>query len=128
LCFQIFSFALDTAEPHRILPQHFVLFGCYREGDGEKAVERTVATEGLRAQLLKVAHNGSLTSTTPELLGAVQPSFAFISVRARNRCGYPRIETLARSEQSGLKTYGTDLDGVVSFYPDDGGVTPRVHH
>jgi hypothetical protein len=77
---------------------------CWK-GDAEKAVEQTRATEGPRAQLLKAAHNGSLTSTTPEPPGAVQPSFAFISVGARTHFGHPRIETPARLEQSGVKAY-----------------------
>jgi len=101
--------------------------GVLLEGDAEKAIERVVATEGPHAQLLKIAHNGSTTSTIPELLQEVHPKFAFISVGARNNFGHPRLETLTRLEQSGVATYRTDLDGAVTFYLDGSGVTPQVH-
>ncbi len=100
--------------------------GVLLEGDAEKAVERMVASEGPQAQLMKIAHNGSTTSTTPELLDEVHPKYAFISVGARNNFGHPRLETLTRLEQSGVATYRTDLDGAVTFYLDGSGVTPRV--
>ena len=53
-------------------------------GDLEKKMERFVATESPGADLLKVAHHGSATSTTPELLAAVHPRFAVISAGYRN--------------------------------------------
>jgi len=102
--------------------------GVLLEGDAEKAVERTVAGEGPRAQLMKIAHNGSTTSTIPELLDEVHPKFAFISVGARNNFGHPRLETLTRLQQSGVATYRTDMDGAVTFYLDGSGITPRVLH
>ena len=59
--------------------------GVLLEGDAEKAIERAIARlESPQAQLMKIAHNGSTTSTAPELLQAVQPKFAFISVGTRN--------------------------------------------
>jgi competence protein ComEC len=54
------------------------------EGDAEKKTERLVADEDPQADLLKVAHHGSATSTIPELLTAVHPRYAVISVGARN--------------------------------------------
>jgi hypothetical protein len=50
------------------------------EGDAEKKTEQQVARESPQADLLKVAHHGSATSTIPELLAAVHPRFAVISV------------------------------------------------
>ncbi len=100
--------------------------GVLLEGDAEKVVERTVAGEGPQAQLMKIAHNGSTTSTVPELIEEVHPKLAFISVGARNNFGHPRMETLTRLQQSGVATYRTDLDGAVTFYLDGSGVTPRV--
>lgn len=100
--------------------------GVMLEGDAEKAVERMVATEGPQAQLMKIAHNGSTTSTIPELLQEVHPKFAFISVGARNNFGHPRMETLLRLQQSGVATYRTDLDGAVTFYLDGSEVRSRV--
>jgi competence protein ComEC len=102
--------------------------GVLLEGDAEKAIERVVAAEAPRAQLMKIAHNGSTTSTIPELLEEVHPRFAFISVGARNNFGHPRLETLTRLQASGVATYRTDLDGAVTFYLDGSGVTPRILH
>jgi len=86
------------------------------EGDAEKPVERRIAAEHPGpVSLLKIAHNGSTTSTTPELLGAMRPKFAVISVGARNTFGHPRMETLKKLAGENVRTYRTDLDGAVSF-------------
>jgi competence protein ComEC len=94
------------------------------EGDAEKAVERRIAEELPAADLLKVAHHGSATSTIPELLSVVHPRFAVISVGTRNSYGHPRREVLERLAESHVVTYRTDLDGAVSFYLDGRDVTP----
>ena len=93
------------------------------EGDAEKQVERRIAAEQPGAvSLLKIAHNGSTTSTTPELLGAVEPGFAVISVGAHNTFGHPRMETLEKLSTARVRTYRTDLNGAVSFYLAGDGV------
>jgi competence protein ComEC len=96
------------------------------EGDAERAAERKIVDENPQADLLKVAHHGSATSTLPELLAAVHPRFAVISVGARNVYGHPRAEVLGRLEESGVATYRTDLDGAVTFYLDGKSVSSRV--
>jgi competence protein ComEC len=88
------------------------------EGDAERQTEREIAREQPQATLLKVGHHGSATSTIPELLAAVQPKFAVISVGARNVYGHPRKEVLNRLEQAQVAIYRTDLDGAVTFYLD----------
>lgn len=97
------------------------------EGDAERVVEqRLVATHDLRADLLKVGHHGSNTSSTLELLNAVHPRWAIISVGARNTFGHPRIETLKGLEGLGTATYRTDLEGAVTFYLDGQTVNPQL--
>lgn len=96
------------------------------QGDAEKAVERQVSREQLTADLWKIAHNGSLTSTTEDMLAAVRPKFAFISVGARNTFGHPRPEILERLAKAHVVTYRTDIDGAVTFYLNGHSVTPRV--
>ena len=86
------------------------------EGDAEKESEKRIAENGAAADLLKVAHHGSATSTSDELLATVRPRFSVISVGARNVYGHPRREVLERLENFHVKTYRTDLDGAVSFY------------
>jgi competence protein ComEC len=88
------------------------------EGDAEKKTEKQVALEDPEADLLKVAHHGSSTSTIPELLAAVHPRFAVISVGARNVYGHPRQEVLDRLAAAHILTYRTDMDGAVTFYLD----------
>ena len=70
------------------------------------------------ADLLKVGHHGSATSSTAEFLSAVRPHYAVISVGAHNPFGYPRPEVLARLESLGVATFRTDAHGAVSFYLD----------
>ncbi len=95
------------------------------EGDAEKESERRIAQQEPQADLLKVGHHGSATSTIPELLAAVHPRYAVISVGARNVYGHPRQEVLERLAESHVRTYRTDLDGAVTFYLDGRTVTPR---
>jgi competence protein ComEC len=88
------------------------------EGDAETKTEKQVAQENPQADLLKVAHHGSSTSTIPELLAAVHPRFAVISVGARNVYGHPRQEVLDRLGAARVRTYRTDMNGAVTFYLD----------
>lgn len=94
------------------------------EGDAEKASELQIAKEQPQADLLKVGHHGSATSTVPQLLAAVHPRFAVISVGVRNSYGHPRSEVLSRLEQANVATGRTDLDGALTFYLDGTTVTP----
>ncbi len=96
------------------------------EGDAERPAERRVVEEHPEAMLLKVAHHGSASGTSADLLATVHPRYAVISVGARNVYGHPRHEVLERLQQAGVKTYRTDEDGAVSFYLDGKSVTPDV--
>ena len=96
------------------------------EGDAEKATEKQIVQQQPAADLLKVAHHGSATSTIPELLAAIHPPYAVISVGRRNVYGFPRPQVVARLEKSQVKTYRTDLNGAVTFYLDGKTVTPHV--
>jgi len=93
-------------------------------GDVERKIERFIAQEQPRAILLKVAHHGSSTSTTPELLRAVQPSYAVISVGYQSPFGHPRREVLQRLAAARILTHRTDTEGGVSFLLDGNRVTP----
>ncbi len=96
------------------------------EGDAEKEAERRMVRLQPHADLLKIAHHGSATSTIPELLAAVHPSFAVISVGAHNVYGHPRHEVLDRLSNAGVHTYRTDLDGASTFYLDGENVIPQA--
>ena len=95
------------------------------EGDAEKAVERRIASlHHPHADLLKVGHHGSATSTTPEILQSVKPSFAVISLGFQTSFGFPKADVLQRLQASGVHVYRTDLNGAVTFYLDGHSVTP----
>ena len=79
--------------------------------------------EDLRADLLKVGHHGSSTSTIPPFLAAVHPQFAIISVGHRNPYGHPRIEVLDHLQQDHVRTFRTDALGATTFYLDGESVT-----
>ena len=98
------------------------------EGDAERSTEQQVAQEEPQADLLKVGHHGSNTSTIPELLAKVHPRFGVISVGTRNTYGHPRGEVLARLQASGVATYRTDLNGAVTFYLDGKSVRTQLDH
>jgi len=97
------------------------------EGDAERRIERLMSASGeARADLLKVGHHGSATSSTAEFLAAVRPQYAVISVGAHNPFGYPRPEVLARLEGLSVATFRTDAHGAVSFYLDGRSVEARL--
>lgn len=96
------------------------------EGDAERSVEqRMVATHEMHADLLKVAHHGSNTSSTLELVNAVHPQWAVISVGAHNTFGHPRMDVLRRLADANVNTYRTDLSRAMTFYLDGRSVSLR---
>lgn len=89
------------------------------EGDAESpSEERMLAEGGLHSDFLKVGHHGSRTSTTPDFLAAVSPSWAAISVGRRNFYGHPRYEVLDELQSARVRSYRTDLLGLSTFYFD----------
>lgn len=80
----------------------------------------------LKADVLKVGHHGSHSSTTQAFLRAVSPKCAVISVGAGNDYGHPHQETLAKLASAGVKVYRTDRDGTVIFVSDGKTLTVRT--
>ncbi len=74
----------------------------------------------LTSTVLKVAHHGSDTSTTPEFLAVVNPRVAVISCGADNKFGHPSDEVVSRLEQKmgGENIYRTDQQGTIEFTTD----------
>ncbi len=85
---------------------------------GEEAWMRAHADTALRADVLKVGHHGSRTSTTPALLDAVQPRVAVISVGRVNTYGHPSASTLSALARSGVQVLRTDRGGTVVIRTD----------
>jgi len=74
----------------------------------------------LTSTVLKVAHCGSDTSTTPEFLAVVHPQIAVISVGEDNPYGHPSDEVLGRLRQKlgQGNIYHTDKQGTIEFITD----------
>ena len=69
--------------------------------------------DALRADVLKVGHHGSSTSTSPDFLAAVQPRVALVSVGAHNAYGHPSADVMASLEAAHVATLRTDRLGTV---------------
>lgn len=96
-----------------------VVFGERRvllPGDLEAGGEaRLLATSArLHAEVLKVPHHGSRTSSSPGFLDAVHPELAVFSVGDHNRWSFPHPEVLARYRARGARILRTDQDGAVT--------------
>lgn len=81
-------------------------------GDAEKEVEEKIAkAEDIKANILKVGHHGSDTSSSEKFIQSVAPEISVISVGKDNSYGHPSQDILDRLEEIGSKTYRTDEVG-----------------
>jgi competence protein ComEC len=87
-------------------------------GDSHKRTEELLENENPHADLLKIGHHGSLTSSSPEFLQTVAPQFAVVSAGYYNSFRHPRPEVMHRFADLHVTTYRTDMAGAVSFYLD----------
>jgi len=89
-------------------------------GDIEGKVESELVERGdpLDADLLKVPHHGSRTSSSAAFLAAVTPQTAVVSLGENNPFGYPHRQVLERLEQAGARVLRTDRDGAVTAISD----------
>ena len=92
-------------------------------GDAHKRIEKLLLRQAPQADLLKVGHHGSATSSTPEFLAAVKPQYAVVSVGVYNSFGHPRPYVMQRYAAANVRTYRTDLAGAVTFLLDGKTVT-----
>jgi competence protein ComEC len=84
-------------------------------GDAETGVEAQLAAGpwDLTADLLKVAHHGSRSSTSAGFLRRVAPHLALISVGPANPFHHPAPEVIARLLEAGACVLRTDRDGAL---------------
>lgn len=93
-------------------------------GDIEKLAEQQILkTEKaeIRADILKVAHHGSKTSSIPEFIKAVRPRIALIGVGKNNTFGHPNQQTIKNLENIKCRIYRTDLQGEIIIKIDQKG-------
>jgi competence protein ComEC len=93
-------------------------------GDLEEDIDPILVARGLpRIDFLKVAHHGSATASSAELLEMIRPRLAAISVGADNTYGHPAAATIARLRSVGAIVTRTDLDGAVEVSIGPGWMT-----
>lgn len=95
-------------------------------GDIEEIAEKRLCelyrnTNKLQADIIKVAHHGSKTSSTLSFLELVNPQIALIGVGADNNFGHPNEGVLERIKKLGTQIYRTDQTGEVSIVIDKKG-------
>jgi competence protein ComEC len=87
------------------------------QGDAEEESERDIlkgnVSDKLKADVLKVGHHGSASSTSTEYLAKVNPNYAVIMVGKGNDYGHPHKETMKLLQSKGIAIYRTDEEGTI---------------
>ena len=91
-------------------------------GDAEEISENLI-TDDVNADVLKVGHHGSSTSTSTEFLKKVSPASAVISCGKGNSYGHPHSETLQKLADMGTAVYRTDELGTIVSVSDGKTIT-----
>ncbi len=96
-------------------------------GDAESEEEREMlerwGADAFAADVLKVGHHGSSSSSSKAFLDAVDPTYAVISCGKDNDYGHPHAETLAALKKKNIAILRTDTDGTVILESDGEKVT-----
>lgn len=89
-------------------------------GDAEEVVEKELLEQktDLKADVIKIGHHGSTTSTSEDFLWAVRPVIAVIEVGAENEFGHPNARIIKRLENIGVEILRTDLLGNIRLKSD----------
>ena len=96
-------------------------------GDIGRAVERALlpVIPPAPLRIVKIAHHGSLTSSSPEFVRALSPMVAVVSAGRANHFGHPVPEVLDRYRQAGAEVFRTDRDGAVMVDTDGRSISVR---
>jgi competence protein ComEC len=89
-------------------------------GDAERPIERRMLDDNeiAHADVLKVGHHGSHTSSTDAFLDAASPEFAVISAGYANSYGHPNRDVVERLLDRHAAVYRTDEDGLITIHTD----------
>ncbi|MBO5372945.1 MAG: MBL fold metallo-hydrolase [Lachnospiraceae bacterium] len=94
-------------------------------GDAGEEEEKDILSTGrdIEADVYKIGHHGSKTSTSEEFLQAVNPKYAMISVGEDNKYGHPSAEVLNRLRMQGIEVFRTDEQGSIVAVSDGEAIT-----
>lgn len=124
------AFAASLPDPNNASTVALIRVGEVRMlmmGDAEREEEEWLMqneADLLRADVLKVGHHGSSTSSTAAFLDAVQPRIALVSVGTGNTYGHPSVDVMASLAARGSQALRTDRMGTIVVETD--GRTVRV--
>ncbi len=101
-------------------------------GDAQKEVEEQLLKNykgaELQANVLKVGHHGSKTSSSPAFVAAVKPADATISCGVNNQYKFPHKPTLDTLKKYHVNVYRTDKDGIISIISDGSSYEIKKEH
>jgi len=86
--------------------------------EGEAEMRLLNAGKDLRAQVLKVPHHGSKTSSTYSFVKEVSPRYAVFPLGYKNIFHFPSKKVVSRYESHGCQILRTDLDGAITVTSD----------
>lgn len=97
-------------------------------GDASENAENDILAQGydVTADVYKVGHHGSYTSTSQQFLVAICPAYAVISCGADNDYGHPHMSVLKRLRDAGVKVFRTDEQGTIIATSDGSNITWNV--
>ncbi|SKA90092.1 Metal-dependent hydrolase, beta-lactamase superfamily II [Caloramator quimbayensis] len=89
-------------------------------GDAEKLSEGEILknNENLKADVIKIGHHGSSSSSAKSFISAVSPKYAVISCGKDNDYGHPHRETIKLLNDFKVNILRTDMDGTIIFSTD----------
>ena len=111
----------DTNESSIVAKLVYGQFSMMLTGDAEKESESLMVKrfgKELKSSVLKAAHHGSSSSSSPEFLKAVAPEAVVISLAANNDFHHPHPSTMERYKKANMKIFRTDTDGTVQIISD----------
>lgn len=101
-------------------------------GDAQKEVEEQLLKNykgaELQANVLKVGHHGSKTSSSPAFVAAVKPADATISCGVNNQYKFPHKPTLDTLKKYHVNVYRTDKDDIISIISDGSSYEIKKEH
>lgn len=86
-------------------------------GDAEKLSENEIK-ENVTADVIKIGHHGSNTSSSIDFIKKVNAKYGIISVGINNKYNLPKEETITNWENSGTKIYLTSINGTITAISD----------